>query len=96
MQKAKRFSNIAASSTLPMRNELIERMRAQCSRWLDNLLFWLFLTLGTRMFGCIATWTPNKKLKAIHFAVSRDALDSSIRALSMISECGAVEFSDHE
>jgi hypothetical protein len=79
-----------------MRNELTERMRAQCSRWLDTLLFWLFLTLGTRMFACVATWTPDRKLKAIHFAVSRDALDGSIRALSICSRVGSVEFSDRE
>jgi hypothetical protein len=48
------------------------------------------------MFACVATWTPDRKLKAIHFAVSRDALDGSIRALSICSRVGSVEFSDRE
>jgi len=66
-----------------MRNELIERMRLRVSRRLDRFLFRLFLYLGTRLFGCAATWAPDGNIKAVHFAKSRHDLHLSAHALSV-------------
>jgi hypothetical protein len=66
-----------------MRNELIERMRLRVSRRWDIFLFRLFLYVGTRLFGCVATWAPDGNIKVVHFAKSRRDLHLSAHALSV-------------
>jgi hypothetical protein len=57
-----------------------QHIRLKFIRWWDTFLLKLFLTLGTRMFGYVATSTPDgKQLKAIHFAVSEREFNISVR-----------------
>jgi hypothetical protein len=57
-----------------------QHIRLKFIRWWDAFLLKLFLTLGTRMFGYVATSTPDgRHLKAIHFAVSAREFNISVR-----------------
>jgi hypothetical protein len=56
-------------------------IRLKFIRCWDAFLLKLFLTIGTRMFGYVATPAPEdrKQLKAIHFAVNEREFNISVR-----------------
>jgi hypothetical protein len=57
-----------------------QKIRLKFIRSWNIFLLKLFLTLGTRMFGYVATSAPDgKQLKAIHFAVSPREFNISVR-----------------
>jgi hypothetical protein len=57
-------------------------IRQKLSRRWEELRLWLFLKIGTQMFGCVATFAPDRRhVKAIHFAVSIGDLNASCRRL---------------
>jgi hypothetical protein len=57
-----------------------QHIRLKFIRCWDTFLLKLFLTLGTRRFGYVATSAPGgKQLKAIHFAVSEREFNISVR-----------------
>jgi hypothetical protein len=58
-----------------------EMIRRKFIRLWDTFLLKLFLTIGTRMFGCVAISAPGglKRIKAIHFAVNQREFNISIR-----------------
>jgi hypothetical protein len=57
-----------------------QHIRLKFIRCWDTFLLKLFLTLGTRMFGYVATSAPGgKPFKPIHFAVSEREFNISVR-----------------
>jgi len=57
-----------------------QHIRLKFIRSWDMFLLKLFLALGTRRFGFVATSAPDgKQLKAIHFAVSAREFNISVR-----------------
>jgi hypothetical protein len=50
------------------------------AHWRDAFLLRIFLTIGARVFRCVAVSAPDgKTVKAIHFAVSQRELNISVR-----------------
>jgi hypothetical protein len=55
-------------------------IRFKFLRMWDAFLLKIFLTIGTRMFGCVAVSAPDrKKVRAIHFAINQRELNISMR-----------------
>ncbi len=52
-----------------------------CDASWDALLFRLFVTIGTKMFGCVAIshGPDGNKVRAIHFSVNQREFNCSIR-----------------
>lgn len=58
----------------------VQHIRLKFIGWWDAFLLELFLIIGTRMFGYVATSSPDgKHLKAIHFAVNAREFNISVR-----------------
>jgi hypothetical protein len=59
---------------------IAEIIRLKLANWYDAFLLKIFLTIGTRVFRCVAVSAPDgKRVKAIHFAVSQRELNISMR-----------------
>jgi hypothetical protein len=58
-------------------------IRQRLNRFWWTVRFRVFMTLGTQMFGCVATWAPDGNIKVVHFAKSRHDLHLSAHALSV-------------
>jgi len=57
-----------------------EIIRLKLANWYDAFLLKIFLTIGARVFRCVAVSAPDGKgVKAIHFAVSQRELNISMR-----------------
>jgi hypothetical protein len=56
------------------------KLRLKLIRGWDAFRLKIFLTICTRMFGCVAVSAPDKKrVRAIHFAVNQRELNLSVR-----------------
>jgi hypothetical protein len=58
----------------------LKLVRCYEASW-DGLLFRLFVTIGTKMFGCIAMshGPDGNQVRAIHFAINQREFNISIR-----------------